>query len=77
MDHLSRTFFVEEPLNLCVGMISAGANRERLESVCRDTLQEGLSVAVLKGGKVVGAALNGAQTREQMLRTEHELSIEP
>ncbi|KAF4526365.1 hypothetical protein B566_EDAN014103 [Ephemera danica] len=79
LNHLRHTFFHEEPLNASVGLCSRpGEGHERLEAVCLDTLRDGLSVAALENGcRVVGAALNGSQTRQQLLQAVHELETEP
>jgi hypothetical protein len=67
MEHLRFTFFWEEPLNVCVSLCEApGTGHPKLEAVCLDTLQDGLSVVALSDGKVVGCALNGSQSRQQL-----------
>ncbi|XP_065345892.1 arylalkylamine N-acetyltransferase 1-like [Cloeon dipterum] len=67
MEHLRLTFFWEEPLNVCVSLCEApGSGHPKLEAVCLDTLQDGLSIVALSDGKVVGCALNGSQSRQQL-----------
>jgi GNAT superfamily N-acetyltransferase len=63
LENLRRSFFLEEPLNICIQLLGENGDEDchELEDYCRQSIQEGLSLmAVSACGTIVGVVLNGS-----------------
>jgi len=63
LEHLRRSFFIEEPLNICIQLLGENGDEDcpELEEYCSKSILEGLSLmAVSACGTVVGVVLNGS-----------------